>query len=368
MRVHNMHILGFGAELGRRVLVDALPNGRSRNGSRSMNQESISQAAPGDTGVRLAVRAAERAVAATAHSRGGCPDRVDMHWHGAVWRDRGVYSLASYVLGQLRVSSGPMWVSEFCALSNSLVGGLWVAARMLGDREVGLVTAGDTFQAPKFDPIASDFFPYGDAGAAFLVGDRPGLARVLSVGTYAIPSLERLHRGNAPVFQPADGSIGPEQLTEAKKEFLENYGVSAYHAAAHEGVTAVVDEALADAGVGMAEVDYVLVPFYGGATLEQDCLLPLGIGVDRTLSALAPLLGHLGPCDQWIGLAYLYAYQMVRPGDLVLMVGIGTGMTWSAALLDVEKVPTAMRRLLPTALAELGEVHPRRQSSEAHAS
>ncbi|MGH9061845.1 MAG: 3-oxoacyl-[acyl-carrier-protein] synthase III C-terminal domain-containing protein, partial [Acidimicrobiales bacterium] len=57
--------------------------------------------------------------------------------------------------------------------------------------------------------------------------------------------------------------------------------------------------------------------------------------------------GHIGPNDQVIGLTNLFARSAVSPGDHVALIGIGIGMTWTAAILRIDQVPAALRQHAP---------------------
>jgi hypothetical protein len=50
-------------------------------------------------------------------------------------------------------------------------------------------------------------------------------------------------------------------------------------------------------------------------------------------------VGHLGAGDQFAGLARLIELCEVRPGDPVLLLGVGAGFTWSGAMVEILELP-----------------------------
>jgi 3-oxoacyl-[acyl-carrier-protein] synthase-3 len=82
----------------------------------------------------------------------------------------------------------------------------------------------------------------------------------------------------------------------------------------------------------MSAMRWVLCPHYGAQLLERHCLKPLGISADRTLDRLGRRYGHLGASDQVVALHHLQQHGPAEPGDYVLLLGIGVGMTWTAAI------------------------------------
>jgi 3-oxoacyl-[acyl-carrier-protein] synthase-3/clorobiocin biosynthesis protein CloN2 len=56
-------------------------------------------------------------------------------------------------------------------------------------------------------------------------------------------------------------------------------------------------------------------------------------------------LGHLGPSDQIVSLEHLVSTGELRPGDHFLMLGVGPGVTISAAVLRID-APAPWRAVL----------------------
>ncbi|MFD2473534.1 3-oxoacyl-[acyl-carrier-protein] synthase III C-terminal domain-containing protein [Amycolatopsis silviterrae] len=105
--------------------------------------------------------------------------------------------------------------------------------------------------------------------------------------------------------------------------------------------------ALADADLAADELSWILLPHYGKQLLDAHCLRPLGVTAERTLQHAGDQWGHLGPNNQIVGLTHLLARNAVQPGDRLALIGIGIGMTWTAAILRIDRVPASLRAQAP---------------------
>ncbi|WP_051792349.1 3-oxoacyl-[acyl-carrier-protein] synthase III C-terminal domain-containing protein [Amycolatopsis jejuensis] len=228
-------------------------------------------------------------------------------------------------------------------MSNSLVGGIDLAARILTgstDLEHVLLTGGEVFGAPAFDHLNADHgIAYGDGGSALILGRDPGIARVLSTASYTDPTLEQLHRGHHRFLPAGTTEPGPERVRERKLQYLATVGTTSINTRNARGIRDTFDHALADAELTSDQLKWVLLPHYGQRLLETHCLQPLGIPGEHTLRDMGGQWGHIGPNDQVIGLTWLLAHGGVQAGDHLALVGIGIGMTWTTAIVRVEHVP-----------------------------
>ncbi|MGW5748091.1 3-oxoacyl-[acyl-carrier-protein] synthase III C-terminal domain-containing protein [Amycolatopsis sp. NPDC003861] len=351
MRWTNLHLRGVGAALGELVAVDDLESSRMLHGATSQRAVSI---AHGSTGMDLAVRAGRNALASMAMTTIGPLPVPDLHFHAAIWRgSRGIdfWSRAAYVRSRLGLPAGRGIATELNAMSNSLVGGIDISARVLAgspDLDTVLLTGGETFGPPAFDHLTADHgIAYGDGGSALILGHHPGLARILATSSYTDPTLEQLHRGNHRFAPAGTTELGIERIRERKRQYADAVGAASITRRNHEGVRAVIDEALQDAELDLDQLRWVLLPHYGRHLLDTQCLQPLGITADRTLCHAGDQWGHIGPNDQIIGLTHLITRGAVDPGDHVALLGIGIGMTWTAAILRLDTVPPGLSVLAP---------------------
>ncbi|WP_218952303.1 3-oxoacyl-[acyl-carrier-protein] synthase III C-terminal domain-containing protein [Amycolatopsis anabasis] len=316
-------------------------------------QRSISIAA-GASGPQLAIDAARQALVTSAMTGQNTLPNPRFHLHAAIWRgSRGIdfWSRASYVHRALGLPPDSGITTELNGMSNSIIGGLDVTARLLSgspDLDSVLLTGGEVFGAPAFDHLSTQAgIAYGDGGSAAIIGRRPGLAQLLAVSSWKDPTLEGLHRGHARMIPPGSIEVGTEDVGARMTEYLHAHDAQSVITRNTVGVTRVVDHVLQETGVGLADLTWVLLPHYGHALLAGQCLTPLGLTPERTLQFAGDQWGHIGPNDQLIGLVHLLARRAVQPGDLVLLVGIGVGMTWSCALLRISHVPAEMHAHAP---------------------
>ncbi|MFC9250077.1 3-oxoacyl-[acyl-carrier-protein] synthase III C-terminal domain-containing protein [Amycolatopsis thailandensis] len=355
MRWTDIHIRGVGAALGDLVPVHKLTAPSARHSDSPTGQRSISLAR-GRTGMDLAVHAGRNALASLAMTADGPLAVPDLHFHAAIWRgSRGLdfWSRAAYVRSRLGLPAGPGIATEINAMSNSLVGGLDLTARILaGSKDAGTVmlTGGETFGPPAFDHLSADRdIAYGDGGSALIIGREPGLAEVLATSSWSDPTLEQLHRGATRFQPPGTTEVGIETIRERKAHYTDTVGAASIHQRNTTGLTYVVDEALHHAQLEATDLTWVLLPHYGHRLLHSQCLQPLRLSPDRSLIHAGDQWGHVGPNDQLIGLTHLVTQHAVKPGDHVALIGIGIGMTWTASILRITTVPSQMRNYqLPT--------------------
>lgn len=336
MRHHNIVVDGIGLSTGDTVPVEAVIAAGDYTREQAARTGQVSNvAAPGRTGPELAVAAGKQALA-------GRTD-VEVHLHATLLPELDFYSTSAFVARELGLSTE--MTLGINAMSNSAVAGLELAATVLTGRQgsSALITAGDVFVAPRFHPWQTDAgIVYGDAGSAVLLErrtDRAGVAELVATSSASDAGLEGLHRG------AEAGSCGgltraPVRLRRRQAWWLARHGgrdeVDRRNAAK---VTTVVKQALYDAEIELDQVRWVAVPHYGADLFRRHCLRPLGLPADRTTAHVGSRYGHLGASDQLAGLKHLLDHRLLDAGDYVLLLGIGVGMTWTAALLRHQHYP-----------------------------
>jgi 3-oxoacyl-[acyl-carrier-protein] synthase III len=105
-----------------------------------------------------------------------------------------------------------------------------------------------------------------------------------------------------------------------------------YHQLYVPTVAAVIREAVVAAGVTLDDVSLVLphnVNRYSWSAIARD----LGLPLHRVYLANVPRMGHCHCADPFVNLATARAEAAVAPGDIVLMVSVGQGGTFCAAVL-----------------------------------
>jgi 3-oxoacyl-[acyl-carrier-protein] synthase-3 len=105
-----------------------------------------------------------------------------------------------------------------------------------------------------------------------------------------------------------------------------------------DGVRAVVETALAEAGTSIGEARWVVPPFVGTTAFEHGYERPLGLDRGRTLLELGLRLGHLGGSDHLYALDHLLRDGTAEPGDKIVLIGVGGGFTFTCVVLEIPLV------------------------------
>jgi len=339
MRVDDLHLNGIGCDVGALVPV-AVPLAAGEFTAEDADRTGqLSTAVADRHGPELAVRAGREALRqARAITGDGVWPSLCLHagiYHSGI----DFWHAASYVRDQLGIGAGPGLTLELGAMSNSLVAGMDMAVSVLRgrpDHDAALITAGDRFGGTGFPHWSTDIgIVYGDAGSAVVLSRRPGIARIRSVASFTDPSLEGLQRGDEPFRSASVAAHRPIGIRHRKRQWLASRGATEVLARNGDAVSTVVKTALADAGVDLPDLARICAPHYGRRLVHSQVLRPLGITEDRTMTEFGLRVGHLGASDQVVAFDHLLRGGDVTDGDLVLLLGIGVGMTWTAVLLEV---------------------------------
>jgi 3-oxoacyl-[acyl-carrier-protein] synthase III len=337
MRIDEVYLTATGVGLPpRRPVADAVAAGEVGAGpARASGLQSVTCAVD-ESAPEMAVRAARQALR---RSPAVEPDLVVHACNHHQGQD--MWPVASYVLREA-VGPGPRACSalEVRQMSNGGLAALDLAARSVtatgGD---ALVTTGDRFVLPAIDRWRTDpGTPYGDGGTAAVLSRTPGFAALRAVAVHSDPDLEPMHRASA-TFTDAPFPDGPLDFDAAHAAFVERHGMTFGVARTDRGQQAVLDRVLADADMKLGDADWVLLPHFGRRRLSAIFHGPLGIDPERTAADLGTTTGHLGAGDQIAGLDHLAVSGRLRPGQRCLLLGVGAGFSWGAAVVDVLAEP-----------------------------
>lgn len=318
---------------------DAIATGRYDADEAALNAyESITvtdSMAPPDMAVVAARSAFERAENVE-------PDDVSASLHGSLWF-QGVdfWPAASYVHQRVvGVGGRAAPAFEVAQMSNAGLAALELAASWLAAdpaRAAALVTTADRFAEPAFDRWSSDVagIVYGD-GASAAVLARHGFARLRSIASTSDSRLEGLYRGTEPFATASGGRVDVRARRSAFRAAHAGDDVTGW---INAGLAEAVARGLDESGVTVADITAWIFPAIGQHTMQVGYLDPLGISLERTGWPTARRTGHVGGGDQVIGLEALVVQERVRPGDLVALVGIGAGFTWTLATVEILTVP-----------------------------
>lgn len=326
-----------------RSVEDAIAAGEcERRHVTSMDVRSVA-VSPDLSGPELAARAAR-----TALGRARSPvDDIALVLHASAWyQGIDMWSPASYVQREAVGGNAPaMEVRQVC---NGGLAALDLARCYLDGHSGGraLVTTGDRFGPPGFDRWRSDpGSVYGDAGTALLLSTDAGFARLRSLVSVGEPALEEWHRAGHPF-----GTVPMEHepvvdMGSRQKRYLAAAGRTAAVTGIRTGTRRVVDLALETAGVTGGEITWTALPHLGAPRLRTAYYGPLGLSEDRTAWSFGRTVGHLGAGDAFAALEHLMLTDTARPGDLCLLVGVGVGFNWSAAVVEILEPMPAVRDL-----------------------
>jgi len=339
VRIEDVYIRGTGVRLPARLMVqDAVASGEcdpklvARTGAVSVCVSA------GESAAEMAAHAARDALSRA----GSTPGDVELILHADTYHQgQDLWPVASYI--QRETVRNQCLAVEIRQMSNGGLAALDLACaylRRTEHRTDALLTAADRFCPPGIDRWRTDpGTPYADGAAAVVLSRRGGFARLLSVAVNADSELEEMHRGQEP-FSPAPLSIRtPVDFDAAKRYFTSCYGLSFAISRTTAGQRAAVKQALADAQLELEEAQWVILPHFGRRRLESIYLQQYGIPIERTTWEWSRTVGHLGAADQFASLDHLVSSGAARPGDHCVLISVGAGYSWGAAVLRITERP-----------------------------
>jgi 3-oxoacyl-[acyl-carrier-protein] synthase-3 len=268
----------------------------------------------------------------------GCaPADIDLVLHaGAYYQGQDLWPAASYV--QRTVLGNRCPAMEVRQMSNGGMAAMELAASYLvagPSRRAALVTTGDRFCLPGFDRWRSDPGTIcGDGGTAAVLSKDHGLARVCSLVTVSDADLEQMSRGHDR-FGVAPFSVRmPVDLDAHRSDFMADVGLDFVMERIDAGQREAVDRALQDSDMKLSDIDWFVLPSLGRSRIKAHFLDLLDIKPEQTTWPWGRHVGHLGAGDQFAGLSYLGSTGRLTAGQRCLMLGVGAGFSWSAAVLE----------------------------------
>jgi 3-oxoacyl-[acyl-carrier-protein] synthase-3 len=282
-------------------------------------------------------------------SRSGCdPKDIDLVLHSYVaHQGLDMWSPASFVQLETGCTGTTSAAIELRQGSNGVFSSLELAASYLSSRpaaEAALITAGDAFRMPYIDRWKSDDQTiFGDGGCAAVLSTRGGFARVVSTVSTTEPSLEPLYRGTG------DWTVAPFEdgkavdLTARKDGWLMR-NEDAYDDALKlvgDNFAAVLGQALDEAELTLEQAEWVVHATLIKPLAEWGFYKSLNLDRSRTTYDWGLDYGHMGTCDQLIGLNHLMESGRPKPGDRLVTWAAGIGFMWTVAVLEFVEPPTA---------------------------
>ncbi len=173
-----------------------------------------------------------------------------------------------------------------------------------------------------------------------VVSSRTGFARVLSSATVSDSTLEPVYRGGPWTAGPfAEGR--PVSLRARKLGYLSSRGGLLDETVGRmtENLDQAVGQALRDADCALGDVAYLVHANVGRPVVEWGFQKPLGFSPEQTVYEWGRDFGHMGAADHFVNLNRLIETAPLKVGDRVLTVGVGTGVVWTAVVLELLHLP-----------------------------
>ncbi|TWP50506.1 3-oxoacyl-ACP synthase [Lentzea tibetensis] len=339
MSAEEMYVAGTATHLPPAMSVDqAIAEGLCEESpARAMRVASVTVSEK-ESGPELAATAARTAL----ERAGTAPAEIDLVLHASIYyQGQELWAPASYVQ---RVAVGNHCPAmEIRQVSNGGMAAMELATAYLRadpSRTAALLTSGDWFCAPGFDRWRSDpGTVYADGGTALVLSRRRGFARVRSLATVSRPELEGMHRGTVPFGPVPFAHRDRVDLEACKDEFLGEAGKSFALTHLVSGQREAIRQALADAGLDLADIDWFVLPHLGYRRLAAGYFSQFDIDPERSTWPWSRTVGHLGAGDQFAGFDHLVTTGAAGPGSTCLLVGVGAGFSWSCAVIEVLDTP-----------------------------
>jgi 3-oxoacyl-[acyl-carrier-protein] synthase III len=210
---------------------------------------------------------------------------------------------------------------ELNAASNGGLAGVEVIARLLSadpSLSAGLISA--TSRIPDGIDRWMAGTVTGDGAVAAVLSKRGGFARLVASQTNSNPEFEVLCRNKA--TQPGVWDI-------------EQFEAMRYIETIAQDVSAIISATLAEAHIAMQHISHVVVPVLPLSSLHEIYLDRNSIPLEKTCWSELRKNGHVGPCDQLLGLWHLADTGQLEPGQFVLVVGSGLGFQFACFLLEI---------------------------------
>jgi 3-oxoacyl-[acyl-carrier-protein] synthase-3 len=243
----------------------------------------------------------------------------------------------SYVQRELGVPPGSCEVAEIRSGCNGALVGVRMACLHLEAEPLhphALVVAADCWREPLFDRWLSDSQTIlGDAGTAIVLSRDSGFARIVSVCSQTDPMLEGLARGNEPFTFPHGGRY-PVRMAERAMPLLRAMPGKEVAQRFRVGIGSAIDRAIAEAGITLADVAHVALPFLGWHSLRPIYFEHLGLDVAKTTFEYSRGMGHTGASDPIAGIEHLLKSGRVVTDDWILVLSAGFGFICTAAVMQ----------------------------------
>lgn len=338
-----MYITGVGAYLPGTISVERAVAAGWYPAEEVELHHLVSVAVAGDLPApEMALRAARSAVARSGRS----PGDLDLLLYTSTWH-QGPEGWPPQAYVQRHLVGDGVLAAQIKQGCNGMFTALELAASYLRaerGRQAALLVAADNYGTPLADrwrmlPGAVA----GDASGAVVVDTEPGFARLLSVCSASVSQAEEMHRCAEPLFPPGvtEGRVldfAAHNDTFRRRAVVEGDGTGVL-ATLNERLAEVIGRTLSEAGIKATDVTRVACMNTSQEIAEQICENELGIPPSRSTWEFGRTIGHCGASDQILALERLVRFGELVPGDHMLMLAYGPGVTISVAVVEILESP-----------------------------
>ena len=172
---------------------------------------------------------------------------------------------------------------------------------------------------------------FGDgAGAAVLqASDRPG---------GLLHTILRADGKGAPMLLREGGSRLPPETPSGKPTHIQMQGKPVFNFAV-KAFDEIIRDLVAAAGIGLDEVRWI-VPHQANVRIIEAAARRLGIGLERFFVNI-DRLANTSAASIPLAFDQMLRKNLVQPGDRIVFVGFGAGLTWGGAMLQWNPAPAA---------------------------
>lgn len=199
------------------------------------------------------------------------------------------------------------------------------------------VSAIEAGRATKVLVVGADaltrFVDFSDRATCVLFGDGAGACVVEASDEPGFLGIDMGSDGSgADILSiPGGGAERPcsPELCSDRLQFLQMNGQEVFKFAVR-AIPETTKTALAASGLGLDDVTW-LVPHQANERILATIAERLGVSAEKVVSNIA-MTGNTSTASIPLALGQLYTDGKLAPGDIVVLVGFGAGLTWGAAV------------------------------------
>jgi len=215
---------------------------------------------------------------------------------------------------------------ELDAASNGGLTGIEAVGRMLSSGRSlnsGLLVTLMSWQGyPRFHQSHLGGLLLGDGAAAAVISKKSGFAQLIASQRITLYDFEVLGQNRA--TQP-----GVWDTDYFHVDFAPYVGIIP------QVLETIISTTLAEANVAIEDISHFCLPAFPIPLLQALYLEQNRIPIEKTCWSELRKNGHVGPCDELLGIAHLADTDQLKSGQFVLLAGGGMGFRLSCLLLQI---------------------------------